>query len=798
MADDKTKNEQLTQLNEAALARLGYHKVMGYPEAPFEQTQETKEQGIDLRDLWRVVRKRLWLILVIVVIVTIVVAIEAIRTKNIYQASAIVEVGKDNAMLFKSGELMIQNDDSDPQYLINVKTKMLMLQSRPLLEDVVVALKLDQDPRFAESGKRKLWDALSGSSFRPQNAEELALPLPEIDLPSGEESKRPPAESMRLRPFVEVLQNGLRVEPIRDTRGVKISFTHTNPIIAAMVANGVAQSFIERNFQTKTQKFHKTSDWLDSSTRALKARVEKAEQALVDYTRQNNIFSLEGNETLTSGKLAGLHAQVMRAEVDRILKQSLYEEVKQGRVAQLPEVFADPKIVALQKEYDDLSVRAVQLDLTYGPENPKVIEVRKQLAAISERINASTKALESKLKADYERALRDEQSLKLALSQAKGEAVQQNQAAIQYNILKKEVDTANSLYTEFLQKTSQARVEQAQQTNNIRLIEPAGVPLDPVGPRRLMTVALGLMLSLMAGIGLAFFLEYLDNTIKSVDDIHRYTQLPTLAVIPSISEFKGAKRGVAAKKSTGQLEAATGRLASFDGMLVQGRTEAAEAYRLLRTSILLSSAGGPPRTILVTSGQPADGKTTTIINMAISLSQLGASVLIVDCDLRRPATHKVFGVDQKLGLSSYLSGDVALEELIHQLPVPNLSLLPSGPLPPNPAELVSSERMKDLLKVLSSRYDYVLVDSPPVINVADSIILSTLVEGVILVVHSGKSTREAVRHVRNELTAVGARLIGVVLNDVDMKRDGYYNYYTYRYRYYTSAPEDEELSGSAG
>ncbi len=796
MADDKIKTEQLTQLNEAALARLGYHKVIGYPETPFEQTQETEEQGIDLRDVWRVVRKRLWLILVIITIVTITVAIEAIRTKNIYQASTIVEVGKDNTALFKSGELMIQNDDSDPQYLINVKTKMLMLQSRPLLEDVVVALKLDQDPRFAESGKRSLWDALSGSSIKLQDAEELALPLPEIELPSEEGSRRPPAESMRLRPFVGILQNGLRVEPIRDTRGIKISFTHTNPIIAAVVANGVAQSFIERNFQTKTQRFFKTSSWLDRSTRELKARVERAEQALVDYTRRNNIFSLEGNETLTSGKLAGLHAQVMRAEVDRILKQSLYEEVKQGRVAQLPEAFADPKIVALQKEYDDLSLRAVQLDLTYGPENPKVIEINKQLAAISERINASTKALENKLKADYERALRDEQSLKLALSQAKGEAVQQNQAAIQYNILKKEVDTANALYTEFLQKTNQARVEQAQQTNNIRLIEPAGIPVDPVGPRRLTTVALGLLLSLMAGIGLAFFLEYLDNTIKNVDDVHRYTQLPTLAVIPSISELK--TRHLAAKKSVGRLEAATERLARLNGMLVQGRAEAAEAYRLLRTSLLLSSAGGPPRTILVTSGQPADGKTTTTINMAISLGQLGASVLIIDCDLRRPATHKVFGVDQTLGLSSYLSGDVELEELICELPVPNLSLLPSGPLPPNPAELVSSERMKNLLKVLSSRYDYVLVDAPPVINVADSIILSTLVDGVILVVHGGKSTREAVRHARNELTAVGAKLIGVVLNNVDMKRDGYYNYYAYRYRYYTSAPEDKELTGSAG
>jgi capsular exopolysaccharide synthesis family protein len=302
---------------------------------------------------------------------------------------------------------------------------------------------------------------------------------------------------------------------------------------------------------------------------------------------------------------------------------------------------------------------------------------------------------------------------------------------------------------------------------------------------------LGLLLSVIGGAGLAYFLEYLDNTIKTVEDVGRYAQLPALGVIPAMAgaaapaKLNGRRSrmivGRESTKAAGQFPHASENLTVFDN-----RSSAAEAYRVVRTSMLLSSAGSPPRTILVTSGQAGEGKTTTVVNTAISLAQLGSSVLIIDCDLRRPATHKIFGIESKMGLTNYLSQDTEIDGLIKKLQIPNLSLLPCGPIPPNPAELISSARMKELLKTVTARYDHILIDSPPLINVTDPVILSSMVDGVIMVVHGGKSPRSVVQRARQELLGVGAKIFGVVLNNIDMSREGYDEYYYYYNRYYTN------------
>ncbi|HKA21907.1 MAG TPA: polysaccharide biosynthesis tyrosine autokinase, partial [Blastocatellia bacterium] len=299
---------------------------------------------------------------------------------------------------------------------------------------------------------------------------------------------------------------------------------------------------------------------------------------------------------------------------------------------------------------------------------------------------------------------------------------------------------------------------------------------------RFFTIMVALLLSTAAGVGLAFLLDYLDNTIKTVEAVSRYAQLPALSVVPAVAG--NARRSLAAKGRKALGNGGSGRPQSdpaYKLATLDSHSSAAEAYRVLRTSVLLSAAGNPPKTILVTSGQPGEGKTTTVVNTAISLAQMGASVLIVDCDLRRPATHKVLGVNHAQGLSTYLSRNVSIDDLIHKLPIPNLSLLPCGPVPPNPAELIISERMKEMLHDLAGRYDHIIIDSPPLINVTDPVILSTMVDGVILVVHGGKSTRDVLRRARQELSTVGAKIFGVVLNNVDLRRDGYDNYYYYRY-----------------
>jgi capsular exopolysaccharide synthesis family protein len=468
----------------------------------------------------------------------------------------------------------------------------------------------------------------------------------------------------------------------------------------------------------------------------------------------------------------------MRAEADRILKQSIYEEVKAGRVAQMPEAFTNPRAIELQRKLSELQITAANLDVNYGPESPQVIEVRQQIAAVQGQMDANTRLLEEKLKRDYERANRDEQSLKSLLSQAQAEAVYNNEANIRYSILKAQFDTAKSLYTGFLQKTNQANFEASQQSNNLRVIQPARVPRDPSGPRRPLIIGLALFLSLGVGIGLALSLDHFDTTIKSVEDVGYHMQLPALGIIPVMP--LGARRIFPSRTKIKPIVINNTSVAKNPGEPYDSMAVAADAYCMLRTSVLLSAGDRTAKTILVTSSQPNEGKTTTVVNMAISMAQLGESVLIIDCDLRTPSVHEFFGVEREPGLSTYLSSCPEIYNLIRKLPIPNLSLLAAGTPTINPPELISSEKMRGLLTILAMRYDRILIDSPPLLNLADPVILSTIVDGVMLVMNSGKTTRDLALRARDELLKVGAGIIGVVLNNVDFRHEdlGYLKQYS--------------------
>jgi succinoglycan biosynthesis transport protein ExoP len=808
MSDERLELEKVSPPDDAPMARPGYPRLGGYPDAtPYGYGYSEDDERLYLRRMWRAIKKRKLVIAVIAVIVTSVVTVEVFRTKSIYQASTTIEIGRENRTLVRTGDIVVQSDESDDTYYVamGMKTKIRLLQSRPLLEDVVVNLNLDQNPKLMDvTSKKSIWEALETitTKFRPhQNAPSAATVVAETPVTSSvSDSLRSREESARLAPYVDVLASNLSAEPLPDTRMLVVSFTHTDPKLAADIVDNVAQVFIKRSFENKTEKYSNTSEWLDRSTRELKARVQEAEEKLANYSREHNIYSMEGKENLAIEKLSRLHAEATRAENERRLKESLYEEVKAGRAAQLPEAFSDPATTELQRQLGKLRTEVSELSVTYGPKNPKLAEKMQQIAAIEQQISESRVSLAERLRADYERAVRDEASFQAALNVAKREAAQQNQAAIQFNILKQDVETTKALYTDFLQKTNQAKIQEHEQHNSTKMIDPPQVPTAPTGPNRLRTILIGFLVSLVAGVGLAFFLEYLDNTVKTVEDVSRYAQLPALSVIPAISARRakllsggsskknGKRNGAAELALSGGSQLCTDQLTMLDS-----RSSVAEAYRVLRTSVLLSSVDRPPKLILITSGQPGEGKTTTVVNTAISLAQLGASVLIIDCDLRKPSAHKVLGVDHSRGLSTYLSRNVDIDEVIQKLPISNLSLLPCGPIPPNPSEMISSAKMKQLLQTLSESYDHIIIDSPPLLKVTDPVILSTMVDGVILVVHGGKSTREVVRRTRQELAMAGARIFGVVLNNVQAGHEGYEDYYYEAYSDY-----EQESAGSRG
>src|SRR5215471_14919657 len=442
MQDDKVQIERITP-EDAPLTRPRYPRPLGDQEtygpsynAGYGYGYGTQDEGeFNLRELWRKVRKRKWLVISVTVIATTAVALEMDRIKSTYQASAMIEIGKERPANLKSGAVVIQgSDDAD-----TIKTRILEAKSLPVLEDVVKNLKLDQDSAFKDnSEKESFLHAVKGlvSRSHPPAPAPAAIADPAL-LPVPVTNGAPARDNSRLEPFALMIQGALAVDQVPNTRAIRISYTHTNPEETAIVANGVAQSLIDLSFKSDTEQFTSTSEWLKTSTRELLAKVEQAEQALANYTREHNIFSADtkGGDTLTTEKLGRLHDQATRAQTDRILKESLYQEVKAGRVAQLPEAFVDSRLTALQAKLGELQTREAELSVRYGPKNPRLAEVREEIVSIQQQIDSGRTSLESKLKADYDRAVRDEQALNAALNQAKSDAVKQNQDAIQFGVL---------------------------------------------------------------------------------------------------------------------------------------------------------------------------------------------------------------------------------------------------------------------------------------------------------------------------------------------------------------------------
>lgn len=786
-------NSRLDARNRNYYPRQNYDSLYDQYDDP-RNNNEDNESSLNMRELWLMVRRRKWLVLTLIALITTIVTIQMYRTKSYYQANSTLEIGKENAAIGRDGLAIAQSEEFDPFFMVNIKTKMLWFTSKALLEDVVVNLKLNENQKFLDTTEKSWF----GSAEKKTNTDNLPNTVP-----AGMESEitRSPAESAKLAPYVKAIEENLNVQQVRDTRALTISYVHTEPLLAAQINNELMRVFRQKNFTNKMGSLEQTGDWLKTSERKVKSELDQAQTALANYAQAKGIISLKGdNQTIVTAKLAEIQSRLAKADADLLKADSLNEDVKKGNVANLAAEYDDKsgvKMSGLQKELGDEKKQLEALSVKYGDDHPSVREVKSRISEIERQMKSGTKSLEDKIRVDYERVKRERNAIEREYFQSKNEAVSENQSDIKLRNLQLEVERKLKLYNDLQDKSQQAELKQKEQYNNIRIIDPAQIPNTPAGPRRTLTILLAFLLSTAAAIGLAFFLEYLDNTIKTVEDVERYAKLPALGVIPAIAGSTSLKRlpgrnGEEVLDGNGTALALSGASIATQLMTLDNQSTVAEAYRALRTSVLLSSAGHPPKSILVTSGRPGEGKTTTAVNTAISLAQLGATVLIIDCDLRRPKVHKVFGITHTHGLSTYLSRETDIDSLIHPLPIPNLSLLPCGPTPPNPAELISSEKMREMMTLLGTKFDHIIIDSPPLINVTDPVILSTMVDGVIMVVHAGKSTRDVIRRASQELTSVGAKVFGVVLNNVNLQREGYDEYYYQRY--YSSYSSDNDVS----
>jgi succinoglycan biosynthesis transport protein ExoP len=774
-------------------------------ERPLSDVVQSKSYGAsaieptNLREYLFVVLKRKWLILSLMLVVTSLVTIQMFRQPSIYEAQTEVQIDPKTKSVLETKDIQI-NVQSDPTYWA---TQLKLLENPALARQVVLTLDLQNNPAFfGGQSQTSLFDSLRrifSRNKKPTPPPAAAGAIPVLSESELNEQQLTPEEYAKLEPYEDTIAANLTVEPETGTSLVLLKYKHPEPELAKKIANTLADVFVKNNLDRETKGSTNAAVLLAKQIADLQLRIQREQEERLNYTRNHNLPTDINNSpdaNLEAKRLAAYSSQLLEAENLRKDAQAKYLAASNATDPNsIPEVRDDGRIQKLRETLDQLQQKRAELLVTYTPEWPGVKKVDEQIKPIQAALDKAPREIVASLKSKYEAALSHENSLKESYSHQSGVTSAQSAAQIQLSVLMQNLETDKQTYNTLLQRERELQITKNDKPNNVRVTDYGKLPREPIGPPRLRNIAIAFLLSLLAGIGLAFLLDYLDDTLKTVEDVDRYIHLPALALIPATRNSDRVRL-----KGRGTNDGPeTNALALIDDV----RSPVAESYRHLRTSLLLSSAGQPPKSILVTSSQPSEGKTTTAVNTAVMLAQTGAEVVIIDCDLRRPRLHSHFGISNARGVTNYLSGESNIDELLQPYEkLPNLKLLPSGPVPPNPAELLGSDEMRKLLAHLGERgrFAHIVIDSPPAISFTDASILSTLVDGVMLVVHGGRSSRAVVRRAKQQLMDVGAHIFGIVLNNVKLESQDYYYYAGYYSSYYPDADEDGtgEPDASAG
>lgn len=791
----------------------------------YPQYRETgAAEGFQLVDYWRAIRKRLWLVIGIAVLVTTLTAIYMARKPNIYQAKAMVQVDNEqNNPDLVTKDLARPVSNPDPSYF---NTQLQLLYSDNVLRRVVKEHNLDANKEFQlakSDGAVPWWRGILrsvGLASGPAKKDDNDQPIAESSLASSEDI----AEAVRLAPFVEHIRKSLSVEPVResrvtakDTRLIEIKFSSTDPDLAAFVTNGIASTFTNMNQEKRSGTSRKTNDFLQDRIASLQADIKSDEEKLSQLTRAEGILKTDGEQTVVLDRLAGLNKQLLDAENTRKNAEANFRTVEadpnrlKAQVEEQSVRFTteqENNIRMLQSEtlkrLADLRTNRAKLAQEFKESAPEIREIDAQITTYQDQLDKAIAKFKSELqnfrgvaqqtlienlRTKYLQAKRQEDEIRAAFNVQYNQAQSQNSGAVQLRLLQQTLDSNKGFLESLRKQISGNDVASQGSDNNISVTDPAIPNEVAVSPRRVTTVMAALFLSTLFGMGLALFLEYLDDTIRSTEEIENLLQLPALAAIPNIDSLPKRKLLLVGGVEEEEDKAKSGLLINSDS-----NSALAEAYRQLRTSILLSTAGHAPKSLLVTSSLPSEGKTTTATNTAISLAQTGARVLIIDADMRRPRLHQVFGIGNGEGLSTLLSSELHEDDIpkvVKQDPATKLFLLTSGPIPPNPAELIGSQQMSVLLKMLSDQFTHIVVDSPPIASFTDGVLIASMVDGVILVVHAGKSSRQVIRRSKQLLNDIGAKIFGVVLNNVNLRSQDSYYYQSYYHRDSYHAGDEE-------
>lgn len=706
------------------------------PPAPVATPQST---AVTPADLSKVLFKRKWLILLLTVVGTAVGLYLALFTVPQYEATSQIYIDLNSSTNLGIGSLVQHN------YGFEEPDEMLQTQVQIMRSDTVA---LDAIDTLDLYHKRPFSSVFAKSPYK---------------------GKLSPQQRAAL---VGMFKGATSISVVPNTGLVNVTFTNPDPAVAKDAANAIVGAYMERDLKSHYQGSTRISEWLGQQLTGLKQQTESNQKALSDYVQEHNIVAGPQGGSLVTDSLQTVNQQLSEAKADRIVKEARYRMAQTRNPELLVSVAPGTILSSLRQQQADLMVQRAQLQSKFGPEYPKVRELNAQAASIQTDIDTEINNLTKRFAEEYNTALQTEDLIQGRLDALKESAYKENESAAQFDILKHNAESAAELYNALQLKLQESGITSGLNSTNVDVIDRATLPPAPVLPKKRSDVMFGFVGGLLAGLILAFLLETLDDTLRTSEEVETISHLPTLAVVPHLPSKKTAK---AAQKPGAP------RLLPDLVTYHEPQSLGAEAYRTLRSAILLSAVDREPKTLLITSSLAEEGKSTTAANLAISFAQRQEKVLLVDADLRRGTAHLKFGLSNRAGLSTMLARESGIEAYEHPLPdLPWLTVLSRGPIAPNPGEILASRAMEDLLEHWRTEYDRIILDCSPVLAVSDSLGLCPHADSVMILVRSGVTRRKALLRTQESLRRSSARIIGVIVNDVDLRLE---NYYTYSKRY---------------
>jgi polysaccharide biosynthesis transport protein len=709
---------------------------------------------LDIFKYLRILTKYRMLIAAVTIIIFLLTAVTTFMMTPIYQATASIQIERETKKIVEKGEIEVEDTSGLEFY----QTQYQLLSSRTLSERVAAALKLGEDTSFNSP--------VSATVLNLINAKIAALVTSLIlseEKSTAEEQPGAPPTADRIKAAASRVMDGLRVEPVRGSRIVNIHFSHPDPAVAQRVANGYAEVYITDSLDRRFEATAYARKFLEERLRQIKAKLEESERLLVEYADEKGILTIGEGKTVLGSDIEVMNNKLTEARYEKIRLELIWQRVENASGLEIAEIRNNVTVQENRKLHSELSSQYQQKLNIFKPDYPEMRQLRSQMKELDTQLAQTVKAVKADTKSSYEAARINLAMLEQELERGKNALVEQRNRSIQYNILQREVDTNRQLYDGLLQRYKEIGIAGGIGTNNISFVDKAQMPTSPESPKVRRNLLIGLLAGLAVGFMLAFGLDFLDETFKVPEDIENELGLPVLGVVPL------------PRAGTGMAEA-----------LQDQRSNVSEAFRSLRTSLQFSTPEGLPSSILITSSMPGEGKSTCAVGLADAFGKMGLKVLLIDADLRRSTLHKRLNLRNDRGLTNYLIGGLHAADTLQATPLSNVYAMTSGPLPPNPAELLSGTRMTDLCVAAREAYDIIVVDGPPIIGLADAPLLAGATQVTVLLVGANSTKKSVLRVAMRRMQVVRATIVGTVLNRFDRREAGYgYGYSDYDYDGYS-------------